>query len=440
MTAEELYAHYKKCNGFTTDSRSIPEGSMFFALKGDKFDGNDFALDALKAGAKYAVVDRVSLEGESFKGRKCILVENVLSSFQKMASFHRLQFDIPVVGITGTNGKTTTKELVSAVLSTTYNVSTTKGNLNNHIGVPMTLLGINEKTQIAVVEMGASAPGEIALLTSIARPSCGLITNVGKAHLLGFGSFEGVKKTKGELYDFLRQSGGTAFYNADNENLREMIGYRRGLAVRPYGLELQNAKVLPASSEQPFLTMEVPVADAVQTITTHLVGSYNADNVMAALAVAEYFKVPLSSAVRAIENYVPSNNRSQFVRTSRNMLIIDAYNANPTSMNAALNNFASLNFEGKTLILGDMLELGEHSLEEHVKVLENAMNICGDIHLVGREFKSAASKIMADPERVKCFDDSSALRSYFETNPPEGRTILIKGSNGIRLQGINEVL
>lgn len=439
-STEELYNLYKKCTGVSTDSRTVSEGCMFFALHGDKFDGNDFAVKALQDGAKYAVVDRVSLESQSFKGRKCILVENTLVALQKLAAYHRKQFDIPVVGITGTNGKTTTKELVSAVLSKRFNIVATQGNFNNHIGVPLTVFQINEKTELAVVEMGASHPGEIESLVSIAQPTCGLITNVGKAHLLGFGSFEGVKKTKGELYDYFRQTGGVAFYNADNPHLCEMTRYRQGLRTIKYGIGNQNVKLLTPSLDSPFLKMVISDDTQDVTISTNLIGSYNADNVLAALCVGKYFEVPFSVAVHAVETYSPSNNRSQFVNTGSNMLIIDAYNANPTSMEAALSNFSSIEFKDKMLILGDMLELGEDSLAEHKAVLDKALKTADTLMLVGNEFGKVARSVPAGSAVVRCFADADALRTFLVENPVSGRTVLIKGSNGIHLQGITDFL
>lgn len=426
---EELHKLYRKCSGVTTDSRKIEDGAMFFALKGENFDGNDFAMKALEAGARYAIVDRPTLDGANIKGRRyCIVVENVLDTLQKLAAYHRDQFDIPVVGITGTNGKTTTKELVSAVLSAKYNTVATGGNLNNHIGVPLTLLKINDKTEMAVIEMGASAPGEIAALVKIAKPTCGIVTNVGRAHLLGFGSFDGVKKTKGELYDFLRQKGGTVFYNADNPILCEMVSSRNGLVARKYGVTTEGASILPANENEPFLRLQLP--DGGKLITTHLVGSYNADNVMAALCIARHFEVPEKAAIEAIEAYQPSNDRSQMVNTERNVLIVDTYNANPTSMNAALDNFASTGFENKTLILGDMLELGDVSLTEHVDALDKARKCTGSIFLVGDEFSKAARGVFS----VQCFHDVDALADYLVQNPLSGRTILIKGSHGVHLE------
>ena len=435
ISVEELYALYKKCTGITTDSRKIAEGVMFFALKGEKFDGNDFAEAALKAGAKYAIVDRFLLEGTSYKGRKCIVVENTLDMLQKLAAYHRKQFDIPVVGITGTNGKTTTKELVAAVLSRKFNLVATQANFNNHIGVPLTLFRLTEKTEMGVVEMGASAPGEIAGLVQVAQPTCGLITCVGKAHLQGFGSFEGVKKAKGEVYDYLRQKGGMTFYNADNEHLCEMVAHRPGLCTRKYGVKLQGVKIQPATAEDPFLKMELDYRGKPTTITTHLVGDYNADNVMAALCVGEFFDVPYNETVKAIESYVPSNSRSQLVKTKRNTLIVDAYNANPSSMRAALDNFANTEFTGKTLMLGDMLELGEDSAAEHLAILKRALEVADMVYLVGGEFGQAAHSVTGK-RRIKSFSHIQELKDYVTEHPIDGATILIKGSNGNHMQEV----
>ena len=440
ISVEELYALYKKCSGITTDSRNIKDGVMFFALKGEKFDGNDFALEALKSGARYAVVDRFLLEGTSYRGRKCIVVENSLGMLQELAAYHRKQMDIPVIGITGTNGKTTTKELVAAVLAKKYNVVATQENFNNHIGVPLTLFRLDEKTDIAVVEMGASAPGEIAGLTKIVQPTCGLITTVGKAHLQGFGSFEGVKKAKGELYDNLRQRGGTAFYNADNENLCEMVSHRQGLRTRRYGVREQGVQILPATADAPFLRMELEKNGRKVTIATHLVGDYNADNVMAALAIADYFEVPFNKAVAAIEAYTPSNSRSQLVKTRENTLIIDAYNANPSSMRAALDNFASTDFANKVLMLGDMLELGEESSEEHRSALRRAMEVAPRIFVVGESFSRASRTLHADPKQVTAFPDIEALKAFVQENPIKESTVLIKGSNGNHMQKVVDAL
>lgn len=438
ISIEELYSLYKKCTGISTDSRSVSEGAMFFALKGDKFDGNDYAVNALKSGARYAVVDRVSLEGSSFKNRKCIVVENALEALNQLAALHRKQYDIPVIGITGTNGKTTTKELIAAVLKTKYNVLSTKANFNNHIGVPLTLMGIDEHTEVAVVEMGASAPGEIASLVKVVNPTHGLITSVGKAHLQGFGSFEGVKIAKGELYDYLRQTGGLALYNADNEHLTSMVSHRPGIRAQKYGIKFSGSRILPSSPDTPFLSLSVNHDGGETPVNTKLVGTYNADNVMAALAVAQVFEVPFKAAVKAIEDYNPSNNRSQLLRTQKNILIIDAYNANPSSMTAALDNFATMEFGNKTLILGDMLELGEESAAEHSTILQKASAITDSIYLVGEEFGRAAKAVRTN--KVRCFSTVEDLRVYLGENPLAEQTILIKGSNGIHLQSLPEIL
>jgi len=439
ISVEELYSLYRKCSGITTDSRQIKEGSMFFALKGETFDGNDFALDALKAGAKYAIVDRFLLEGTTYKGRKCIVVENTLNMLQQLAAYHRRQFDIPVVGITGTNGKTTTKELVAAVLSQKYTLIATQGNYNNFIGVPLTLFRMDEHTELAVVEMGASAPGEITTLTRVAQPTCGLITTVGKAHLQGFGSFEGVKKTKGELYDYLRQKGGVVFYNADNPDLCEMVQHRTGLRLSRYGVREQGVRILPATAEAPYLQLSFEHEGQEVTISTHLVGDYNADNVMAALAIGTHFEVPFADMVKAIETYTPSNSRSQLVKTGKNTLIIDAYNANPSSMKVALRNFAATNFDNKVLMLGDMLELGPDSVAEHRQILEQAVQVTPKVFLVGSEFEAAVG-LNPLPGQIRTFPTIEALKEFVTEEPLTDCTILIKGSNGKHMHRVVDAL
>lgn len=434
---ETLYNLYKECTGICTDTRKITEGVMFFALKGDNFDGNDFALKALEMGARYAVVDRPSLQGITHnRTHKCILVENVLQALQELAAYHRSLFDIPVLGITGTNGKTTTKELIAAALGRKYNVLYTQGNFNNGIGVPLTLLGISSRHQFAVIEMGASAPGEIKELVRLVRPTCGVVTNVGKAHLLGFGSFEGVMRTKGELYDYLRQVGGPVFYNSDNPNLCRMVSTRPGLVARPYGVTVQNATVEKTSADNPFLSITLNDGN---TVSTKLIGRYNADNVLCALFVAGFFDVPEKMAITAIQDYTPSNNRSQFLRTDRNGVIVDAYNANPTSMDAAISSFREIDFPDKAIILGDMLELGESSDEEHRKVLQNAFEITPTILTVGENFAAATAELNLT-EQVRNFPTADILKEYLEHSPLEGKTILVKGSNGTHLQSIVESL
>ncbi len=447
MEIKELYHLYKKCNGSCTDTRDIKAGSMFFALKGAKFDGNDFALKALEVGAKYAVVDNPNLcpnvkANPIALSGKFILVGDVLKTFQDLARYHRQQFNIPVIAITGTNGKTTTKELINAVLSTKYDIISTQGNLNNHIGVPKTLLRIEKDTEIAIIEMGASSSGEISTLTDIALPTYGLITNVGKAHLQGFGSFEGVKKTKGELYDYMQHTDDIVFYNADSEYLEEMVDQRPSLKKIPYGVKYQNVRILAMDNEHPFLRMVVPGIDGVlRQIDTNLIGIYNADNVLAALAIGRYFAVDPDSAVKAVASYKPSNNRSELLRTKTNLLVVDAYNANPTSMRAALDNFAGTEFPYKSLILGDMLELGTYSSDAHKAILRMAMKIVAtqfndkvpeSIFLVGKSEFKAAFQSMGGLGVIH-FETVGDLAAYLDKHKLSGRSILIKGSNGTRL-------
>ena len=441
MQIIDIYNKYKECGSVTTDTRTLKGGEMFFALKGENFDGNEYALKALEAGARYAVVNADS-QVAAIGDPRLVIVEDTLKTLQELARWHRsMTFvdgkPLTVVALTGTNGKTTTKELIRAVLSVRYNVTATEGNLNNSIGVPLTLLKINSETQMAVVEMGASHPGDIKELVDIALPNYGLITNVGKAHLLGFGSFEGVMATKGELYDYLRRTSDKVFLNVDNPYLCKMASDRnlQSDPERPYslvisyGLDYQGFKVLPSDAEHPYL--RISAGDSV--INTNLVGSYNADNVMAALAVGQQFGVSFEEAVKAVEAYVPSNNRSQMTRTDRNILIVDAYNANPTSMAAALDNLSSTVAEKKVVMLGDMLELGEDSLKLHSEVVErlSAMDL-SLVCLVGGEF----SKVCQGNDAVHCFATSDELAKWLADNPVDGATILIKGSRGTRMEKV----
>ena len=462
MNIIEIYNRFKECGSVTTDTRTLKGGEMFYALKGENFDGNAYALKALEAGAAYAVVNASSeVAAQAASGSldesissRIIAVEDTLLSLQELARWHRsMSFvngkPLTVIALTGTNGKTTTKELIREVLSTKYKVTATEGNLNNSIGVPLTLLKINQETELAVVEMGASHPGDIKELVNISLPNFGLITNVGKAHLLGFGSFEGVMQTKGELYDYLRRTADKAFVNADNPYLCRMAAERElqndserpdESLVIPYGLEYAGAKVLPSSQEYPFLRIVIPTEDKELTVNTNLVGSYNADNVMAAIAVGKQFGVTLEEAVKAIEAYVPSNKRSQMSKTERNTLIVDAYNANPTSMEAALNNFANVEAEHKAVMLGDMLELGEDSLKEHIRIAEMAMNLGIDtICFVGGEFEKAL-KEMQPCSNVMSFKTSAELAEWLKENPIDDSVILIKGSRGTRMENIIETL
>ncbi len=441
----ELYALYIETTGVCTDTREIKKDSMFFALKGDNFDGNQFISQAIEKGAKYSLTDNDDIYQQSQDKEHILFVTNVLEALQQMARFHRRKFKIPVIALTGTNGKTTTKELITATLSKKYNVLSTKGNLNNHIGVPLTLLNISQDTQVAVIEMGASAPGEIELLTRLVCPSFGLITNVGKAHLAGFGSYEGVKKTKGELYDQLQSHKKIAFVNVDNPEILKMAQERPLMQFVPYGIKNDGATIV-CEENNPFLVMLINnpclMASSPSEIklSTKLIGSYNADNILAAICISTYFDVNIIDAISAIEHYEPSNNRSQLKNTANNSLIIDAYNANPTSMGAALSNFENIKHPKKALILGDMLELGEDSLQEHINILERADKLHAEkIYIVGKEFAQAYNKIKPGiTSSIQLFPNSRDLSAHITTEPLNGYLILIKGSRGTRLEQIVE--
>ena len=445
---DKLYELFCECGGsITTDSRTIKGGELFFALKGENFDGNAYAEKALEAGAAYAVVgeDAECLKSSSLDSARLFPVKDTAVALRQLALYHRRRLDIPVIGLTGTNGKTTTKELINAVLSAKFRTASTSGNFNNNIGVPLTVLSIPSGAEIAIVEMGASHPGDIKELVDICEPDFGLITNVGRAHLLGFGSFEGVKATKGELYDFIagrrRECGdGTKkadkliFVNADNADMLGMAesrGFVPGQSAVCYGLKYSGAEILPTDAEHPFLMLRL--SDG-REVNTKLVGAYNADNVLAALCVGEYFGVERSAAIAAIEAYVPSNNRSQMQKTDRNVLIVDAYNANPSSMDAALSNFAGFEAASKIVLLGDMLELGETSVEEHRKIVEKVARCGFKAYYVGEEFAKAG----ASP----CFASSDELAEYISTHLDTftGAAILVKGSRGKRMERTISVL
>ena len=431
MEIKELYEIYKAHPVVTTDSRNCPEGSIFFALKGETFDGNKFALQALEKGCAYAVVDDSSfLTPHS----SLIFVDNVLETLQALARYHRQQMDIPFVGITGTNGKTTTKELVATVLSKKYRVHYTQGNFNNHIGVPLTLLSIKPDCEIAVIEMGANHPGEIKTLANIALPTCGLITNVGKAHLEGFGSLEGVINTKKELYDNLAERGGHVFVNAANSLLMNVLN------AESYTTYSSNAEV--SADVDGRLLRCAPYVEFEwnnKHIATHFVGAYNLDNMLAAITVGLHFGVEEKDICDAISNYVPANNRSQLTKTERNTLIVDAYNANPTSMMAAIDNFELMEGENKVAILGDMLELGEQSALEHQNIVRRLMESkIEKVILVGKEFEKACNQLGIRSEELGVNSRFSIFNSQFSTlnsqlSTLNSKLILLKGSNGIGL-------
>ena len=426
---DRLYEAYKASHSVTTDSRAITPGCIFFAFKGERFDGNAFAPQALEQGAAMCVVS----DGAYQTDDRCIVVPDVLATLQELAREHRRHLTIPVIGITGTNGKTTTKELVHAVLSRRYRTSATVGNFNNHLGVPLTLLSIPANAEMAIVEMGANHPGEIAQLCSIANPDYGLITNVGRAHLEGFGSFEGVVKTKTELYRHLAAKDGMVFVNADNEIL---VGNANGMRRTTYGRSATADIRGTYVGSDPYMHFYFERGDNVYNVRTSLLGDYNFDNAMAAVAVGVYFGVEPFDIKEAIEEYRPSNRRSQFKRTGRNSLYLDCYNANPSSMAAAVGTFRQLEAEHKVAIVGGMHELGEYGSAEHEKLVA-MLNGCGleRCLLVGSEFEGIAL-----PPNMLLFPDTPSLRRWLEQNPLEDCTVLVKGSNTNRLWELEELL
>lgn len=427
MSIIDLYDLFIHNPQITTDSRNCPKGSIFFALKGDKFDGNQYAGKALASGCVYAVIDNP----DYYIGERTILVDNVLKTLQQLAHHHRKVLGLPIIGITGTNGKTTTKELLAAVLSTKFNLLYTEGNFNNHIGVPLTLLRLTHDHEMAVIEMGASHPGDIKELVDIVHPNYGIITNVGRAHLEGFGSFEGVIRTKGELYDYIRRSKGKIFIKKENEYLQSIA---KGIEQITYG----NGDDAFASGQvvscDPFLVFNWKQQGKLHTVETHIIGSYNLDNVLAAVAVGRFFKIPAERISRAIAAYEPTNNRSQFKKTDNNELIIDAYNANPSSMKVALDNFITMPVQPKAIILGDMRELGPTSNELHAEVVEQIKKgqfdkvfLCGEhFSKVGKEFSPFAT--------------TEAMVEELRKQPLKGYHILIKGSHSMGLEKLADIL
>ena len=449
MDSKELYKVYEQHPVITTDSRDCPEGSIFIALKGASFDGNKFAVAALEKGCSTAIVDDQQVCKEKpqlVESGRLILVDDTLQAFKDMAREHRRKFTIPVIGITGTNGKTTTKELIRAVLAEKYNVMATEGNFNNDVGVPKTLFRLNEAHEIAIIEMGASHPGDIKTLVETAEPTIGLITNVGRAHLQGFGSFEGVKRTKGELYDFLasRGSNNNFVINVDDVDLVEMAEQRFGIKVSqangtPYSLNPDDSRAYVIGQViacDPYLrfTWRMTNETPVHEVSTRLIGAYNVYNALVAIVMGIRFGVSNEQICHAIENYVPSNNRSQLTITNHNKLIVDAYNANPTSMMAALKNFRDMQVENKMAILGDMRELGDDSAQEHAKIID-FIETTGlkNVWLVGEEFGKTVCSF-------RKFHDVEEVKEEIAQSRPEGCCILIKGSNSIHLSQLSELL
>ncbi|MDO4755187.1 MAG: UDP-N-acetylmuramoyl-tripeptide--D-alanyl-D-alanine ligase [Parabacteroides sp.] len=421
MTIPELYELFIHNPQITTDSRNCPTGSIFFALKGEKFDGNQYAQKALEAGCTYAVIDNP----DYYRDERTILVENSLLTLQQLAHHHRQVIGCPIIGITGTNGKTTTKELLAAVLKTKYNLLYTQGNLNNQIGVPLTLLRLTHEHEMAVIEMGASHPGDIKELVDIANPNYGLITNVGKAHLEGFGSFEGVIQTKGELFDHIRQTAGKIFINQENPFLMDIAKDIEQISYGTSDTAFVRGSVV---SCDPFLTFEWGQPDKQQTVVTHLIGSYNLDNVLAAVAIGCYFQIPAEQISQAIAAYEPTNNRSQFKQTASNRLIIDAYNANPSSMKVALDNFDAMDTTPKALILGDMRELGPTSDTLHAEVVARIQaGKFDNVLLCGEHFQKTGQPFTT-------FASTEELLQFLQENPLSGYTVLIKGSHSMALE------
>jgi len=426
MKIEDIYTYYLQCSAVCTDTRSIEKDCLFFALKGDNFNGNTFAQGALTKGAKLSIVDEKAHEGDN-----CILVENVLETLQELATYHRNQLLIPIIALTGSNGKTTTKELINAVLSKKFKTTATVGNLNNHIGVPLTLLRMTDKTDIAIIEMGANHTKEIEQLCNIAQPDYGLITNFGKAHIEGFGSVEGVIRAKSELYEYLKSHQKTIFVNENDEiQVKQTLNYDN---LYHFGLITSVDTILELVSSQPYVVLKYNDI----TIESKLTGMYNYNNIAVAIGVGSYFKVDPDDIVEAIKDYTPTNNRSQLMEKGDNTIIMDAYNANPTSMMAALENFKQLDRNNKMLFLGDMFELGSSAEMEHQHIVDYLEEILiGDTFLVGKNFFKTKSN-GANIQKFETFDD---LKVQLLKNPPKQKFILIKGSRGMALERILELL
>ncbi len=431
MQIEELYKIYLQHPEISTDTRNVSTGSIFFALKGENFDGNAFAEHAIEAGAAYAVIDNPGYQIND----KTILVDDVLSTLQQLANYHRNQLSIPFIGITGSNGKTTTKELINSVLSVKYKTYATQGNLNNHIGVPLTILAIRGDIEIAIIEMGANHKQEIAALSRIAEPTMGLITNVGKAHLEGFGGVEGVRKGKGELYDFLKENSGLVFLNQDNTSLKKMADERQLQNIFYYSTSTASNLKGELVENNPFLVIDWIAENERHRAKTNLTGPYNLENILAAIAIGRHFGLSAEEINMGLTSYIPGNNRSQITKTENNTLICDYYNANPSSMVAALDNFSALKAEKKIIILGDMFELGDESLAEHQAIVDKAITT------------DANERIFAGENFYKCnlanavfFKTIDEVANYLGTNLIKDASILIKGSRGMRLESLLKFL
>ncbi len=429
MSISDIYKLFKRSTGITTDTRKIGKNQLFFALKGDKFNANEFAENALAAGASYAIVD----EMEYSQNPNCILVDDVLITLQKLAKYHRDQFDIPVIGLTGSNGKTTNKELLMRVLAKKYRIHATTGNLNNHIGVPLTLLSMPIDTEIAIIEMGANHKNEIAMLSDICRPNYGFITNIGKAHLEGFGGIEGVRIGKGELFDFLKKNEGTAFINENDETLKSMAAERQMMLVVYYGNDENSLRMV---KESPNIEFNVPGLS--ENFECHISGFYNFENMQTAFTVGRFFGVDKAEAAQALAVYNPDNNRSQVIEKGSNSFFMDAYNANPSSMAAAIKNFANLETpKNKVIILGDMFELGEHAKTEHEVIgkLASEGNF-SKVVLFGENMKHALLNL----PKAYYFTDKFSLHNWLMDSHFEDTYFMVKGSRGVGLESILQVM
>ncbi|MDC3220489.1 UDP-N-acetylmuramoyl-tripeptide--D-alanyl-D-alanine ligase [Flavobacteriales bacterium] len=429
ISIEQLYEYYLSNPSITTDTRNIKSGDIFFALKGDNFNGNLFAEKAIELGAKYVIID----EGQSIS-ESHILVEDVLTYLQQFARHHRNQFNIPFVGITGTNGKTTSKELINAILERQYKVAYTHGNLNNHIGVPLTILNIPVDTEIAIIEMGASHKGNIEELCNIANPSHGVITNIGKAHLEGFGDESGVLSTKSEIYQYLIAKNGIIWLNEQDDTLTKKL---KELNFQPNYYNGENSLVqLDSYNCNPFLSCKFKHQGKLYPSQSKLFGEYNALNICLAIAIGVHFKMKIEDCIQGIENYTPSNNRSEIKTTAKgNTIILDAYNANPSSLTLACNSFFNSTLTNKHVILGDMLELGEVSTQEHRDLL-NTLPTDASAFLVGKEFKQLESEF----KHFNFYNSNSELIKDLEQSALENASFLIKGSRGIKLENVVQYL
>lgn len=426
MSIQELYTLYLSHPFISTDTRAIKKNSLFFALQGENFDGNVFAKQALEKGASFAVISSKEYQEDD----KYILVEDTLFALQELAKHHRAQLTIPIIGITGSNGKTTTKELMKSALSEKYNTFATHGNLNNHIGVPLSLLSITNEHEIAIIEMGANHQKEIELLANICNPDCGLITNIGKAHLEGFGGIEGVEKGKTELFQNLNSRGKQIFINVDDTRL---VNYVEKMKAITYGS--QNCQYIgEITSTLPFLSMKVEYQEVKIDIHSKLIGTYNSPNILSAVVIADYFNVSPTEIKKGIENYLPTNNRSQMVEQGTNKIIMDAYNANPSSMEEAIKNLVKTEADKKFFILGDMLEVGKDSKKEHENMVELLINHELKGVLVGSIFSSLKQN------EYLTFSNSEAAKKFLKTNRKSNTLFLLKGSRGIKLETIQEVL